>query len=85
MNKLIIRSKYIGLFLLKRVIYLLTEIVDIFFMDNASYHLDEETMTLLEEFRIPVMYFGPHSYDAAPIETFFSWLKRVNLNPDQLP
>ncbi len=36
MNKLIIKSKHIGLFLLKRVIYLLTEILEIFFMDNAK-------------------------------------------------
>jgi len=36
MNKLIIRSKYIGLFLLKRVIYFLTGILDIFFMDKAK-------------------------------------------------
>ena len=57
----------------------------IILMDGASYHQDAETLSVLEEFRIPVMFLGPHSYDAAPIETFFSWVKRVNLNPEAVP
>ena len=53
----------------------------IILMDGASYHQDQETLDTLKEFRVPVMFLGPHSYDAAPIETFFSYIKRVNLHP----
>ena len=36
-------------------------------MDNAPYHTCAATMKLLEELDIPVIFTGPHSYDAAPL------------------
>jgi len=38
-------------------------------------------MILLQELQVPMMMSGPHSYDAAPCELWFSLFKRVNINP----
>ena len=50
-------------------------------MDNAAYHRSEATLRLLEDLKIPVIFTGPHSYDAAPIETFFAHFKAADINP----
>ena len=42
-------------------------------------------MDMMKDFRIPIMLFGPHSYDASPCELFFSFLKRVDINPEHIP
>ena len=49
--------------------------------DGASYHQSEETMKLLEHFKVPIMFLGPHSYNAAPCELFFALFKSVDINP----
>jgi len=54
-------------------------------LDNASYHNSSSTMELFEELRIPVIFTGPHSYDFAPCELFFSWFKSASFNPTRLP
>jgi len=41
-------------------------------------------MRLYESLRIPIIFSGPHSYDAAPCELFFSYFKSVDLNPERL-
>ena len=41
-------------------------------MDNASYHKGTNAIKLYESLRIPVMFTGPHSYDAVPAELFFA-------------
>ena len=41
-------------------------------MDNASYHKSNTALKLYESLRIPIMFSGPHSYDAAPAELFFA-------------
>ena len=35
----------------------------------------------LKAFRIPVLFTGPYSYDAAPVEKIFAAIKRCDLNP----
>lgn len=57
----------------------------IIIMDNASYHKSTNAIKLYESLRIPLMFTGPHSYDAAPAELFFAKFKSVDLNPERLP
>ena len=54
-------------------------------LDGAPYHTSNVTLAILEELDIPVMFLGPHSYDAAPCELFYAWFKRADINPRKLP
>ena len=56
----------------------------IFQLDNASYHKSESIIEYFETQKIPIIFSGPHSYDAAPTELCFASLKSVNLNPDDV-
>ena len=55
------------------------------FWDGARYHRSQVTLDLLQELELPIMFSGPHSYDASPCELWFSLFKRVNINPRKLP
>jgi len=57
----------------------------IFLWDNATYHTSAETLSVLHRLGLQVIFTGPYSYDAAPIETLFSQLKLRNINPERLP
>ena len=57
----------------------------IIILDNARYHSSSGIMRLFESLRIPIIYTGPHSYDFAPCELWFSYFKSANFNPDRLP
>ena len=54
-------------------------------LDGAPYHTSKVTLKILEELKVPVMFFGPHSYDAAPCELFFAWFKSDDINPRKIP
>ena len=54
-------------------------------IDNATYHSSSPMMEFFEKYQVPIIYTGPHSYSAAPVELFFAHLKRTNLNPRKLP
>ena len=54
-------------------------------LDNASYHASKSTQAVLEKLQIPVLYTGPHSYAASPIELFFSAFKSQDINPRKIP
>ena len=54
-------------------------------LDGAPYHTSNATLDALKELDIPVMFFGPHSYDAAPCELFFAWFKSDDINPRRVP
>ena len=41
-------------------------------LDNASYHSCAATLKVFEGQQIPILFTGPHSYDAAPCELFFA-------------
>ena len=56
----------------------------VFQLDGASWHTSRETIEVIERLKIPIIISAPYSYDAAPIERFFAYLKRGNLNPDGL-
>ncbi len=57
----------------------------IILLDNAPYHCSSQMLQLMELLRIPIIFTGPHSYDAAPCELFFALFKSVDFNPDRLP
>ena len=54
-------------------------------LDNAPYHTSNEMMQFYERNRLPILFTGPHSYAASPVETFFAHFKRTDINPSQLP
>ena len=35
-------------------------------MDNAPYHVSNETIEILKAHQVPIMFLGPHSYNVAP-------------------
>ncbi len=54
-------------------------------LDNASYHTCTATLQVLEELGVTVLFTGPHSYSASPIELFFAAFKAADINPRQIP
>ena len=54
-------------------------------MDGAPYHTSNATLDLLKQLDVPVMFLGPHSYDASPVELFFAWFKSADINPRKIP
>ena len=57
----------------------------IFLWDNAPYHSSVETMNVIEKLGLQIIFSGPYSYSAAPIETLFSHLKIGELNNNRVP
>ena len=53
--------------------------------DNAPYHTSPATMRVLENQKVPVIFTGPHSYDAAPCELWFAHFKAQDINPRHVP
>ena len=45
-------------------------------LDNASYHRSKEVREHLLKLGVKVILSGQYAYDAAPIESFFSYYKR---------
>ena len=56
----------------------------IFLLDGARYHTSEEMREHLRKMEISLIYSGPYSYSAAPIERLFSALKDGDLNPEKI-
>jgi hypothetical protein len=57
----------------------------VFLLDGARYHTCQSTKDMMRRLRIPVLFTGPYSYDAAPCELWFASLKHGDLNPLQMP
>ena len=55
----------------------------VFLWDNASYHSSTETRAVIKKFALKILFSGPYSYSAAPIELLFGSLKVDELNPEQ--
>ena len=53
-------------------------------MDNALYHVSNESMQLYQDLNLPIMLNPPHDYNVAPVELVFAYLKTTSLNPDNL-
>ena len=54
-------------------------------MDNAPYHTSSTMMAFYEEHQLPILFTGPHSYAALPVELYFAHFKRYDINPSKLP
>jgi len=57
----------------------------VFMWDNATYHSSEETRAVIKTLNLSLIFSGPYSYSAAPIELLFAGLKMGELNPDRFP
>ena len=55
----------------------------VFLLDGARYHTSEEMREYLKKLQVQVIFSGPYSYAAAPIEMVFGVLKRGELNPER--
>ena len=54
-------------------------------MDNAPYHTSKDMMAFYMNWGLPIIFTGPHSYSASPVELFFAAFKREDINPRKLP
>ena len=54
-------------------------------MDNASYNKTDEVKEHIQRLKMPVIFSGPYSYDAAPIERFFGYFKQGRVMPEIEP
>ena len=48
--------------------------------DNASYHRSEETKAVLKKLGLKIIFSGPYSFSAAPIELLFGGMKYGEIN-----
>ena len=51
--------------------------------DCATYHKASKLRELIDQLRVPVIFSGPYSYYAAPIELYFALLKRGDLSQNR--
>ena len=83
-------SKIMEIFIMELVRKLDSERADwrkntVLLLDNAPYHTSPATLRVLEKQKVPVLFTGPHSYDAAPCELFFAHFKSRDINPRHVP
>ena len=60
-------------------------IYTVILLDGAAYHTSASMLEFYERNQVPVIFTGPHSYDASPIELFFAAFKSRDINPEHLP
>ena len=54
-------------------------------LDGAPYHKSEETKAHMIKLGLTVCFTAVACYDSSPIEFFFAWFKKEELNPENLP
>ncbi len=54
-------------------------------LDNAPYHASKAFYDMAAGLKLPIIFSGPHSYDAAPCELWYSAFKRKDINPRRVP
>lgn len=57
----------------------------ILLLDNAAYHTCPATLAVLQKLQLQVLFTGPNSYLAAPVELFFGSFKAADINPRKVP
>lgn len=50
-------------------------------LDNAAYHTCPATLSVLRRLQLQVLFTGPNSYLAAPVELLFGAFKQADINP----
>lgn len=53
--------------------------------DGAGYHRAKDTLKMLKEQEVPLMFLGPYQYMMAPPELLFAALKSTKLNQRDQP
>jgi hypothetical protein len=54
-------------------------------LDGAAYHRTTDVRLLLKRLDVDFIISGPYAYDTAPVELYFSYFKRLDLNPTREP
>lgn len=54
-------------------------------IDNASYNTGDDTIQFIKKLGIKVMFTGPYSYEASPIERYFGYLKQGLIMEPNVP
>ena len=54
----------------------------VWLLDGARYHTSADTRKILKQIGVNFVISAPYSYDAAAVELFFGYYKRVQTNPD---
>ena len=54
-------------------------------LDNAAWHTSPRIRGRLAKMGLPIIFSGPYSYAAAPVELLFAAMKLGDLNPERLP
>ena len=54
----------------------------VFLLDGARYHTGSDIREYMRKMQLEIIWSGPYSYDAAPIEMVFGHLKLGELNPE---
>lgn len=50
-------------------------------LDGAPYHVCQEMRTHIMMLKMPILFTGPYSYAASPVELFFAYMKNQDINP----
>ncbi len=53
-------------------------------LDGGPYHTSSSMREFYEKHMVPIIFTGPHSYDASPIELFFAAFKSKDINPENV-
>ena len=54
-------------------------------VDGAPYHKCPATIALVKSLGMSCLIAGPYAFEAMPVETLFSFVKRVDLNAGSIP
>jgi hypothetical protein len=54
-------------------------------MDNAPYNKKDECIDHIKSLNIPMVFISPYSFDASPVELFFSYLKQGTIVDPNVP
>jgi transposase len=54
-------------------------------MDNAPYNVKDECIAHIRRLNIPMVFNAPYSFDASPVELFFSYFKHGTIVDPNVP
>ena len=54
----------------------------VFLLDGATYHTGSKVREYMRKLQLDIIWSGPYSYDAAPIELVFGHLKLGEINTE---
>ena len=54
----------------------------VFLLDGAKYHVESKVREYMRKLKLDIIWSGPYSYNAAPIERLFGQLKLGEINTE---